>query len=121
MRKILFVMMMCVSLGVNAQRIDKPGEQYDCICEIALQFDGSTRLSTPIIGDVFISDTNKKAIHFSNLPEAIHYLTKRGWKYVCHGVGDFSATLKKEITNDDEILTNIDYIEDVSKKTKKGR
>lgn len=110
MRKILLLFLLCISIGVNAQRIDKPGEPYDYFCNIQLGGDNDGIIHFPKKESMVICDSLNNPIRFESLGDVLVYMTKRGWEYVDIDSGKFwgltvtLALIKKEITDDSQSM-----------------
>lgn len=87
MRKLLFLLLMFITLPACAQRIDKPGEPYDYYIEIKIE----QRLTENIKAKIklpedktfkYLVDENGKRITFVGINDIINYMTMRGWTYV---------------------------------------
>lgn len=104
MRKFILVVMMCVSLGVSAQRVDKPGEPYDYFCILTVDM-SYTRIT---IDDWYreLLDENGKRLGFGTPANAINYMTKRGWLYV-DKIDEKHFLFKITVTSDEQAMQHL--------------
>lgn len=113
MRKILLLLMVCVSLGVNAQ-----SNEYDYYCQVYR--DGAYgRITTPQIGklEYVIYNKNGETEGFVNDPQLLTYMSKRGWQLVnttevrIRGSVNDGLTsvylLKKQVSSDKEAMDGL--------------
>ena len=105
MRKIFVFIMLSVCLGIQAQRVDKPGEPYDYYIdaavlggEIKIFFTGKDLTRKHYI----LTDDNKDVIVFWSLAEFMTYMSKRGWEIVNSSIPEGRIILKKKVFNDSE-------------------
>ena len=122
MRKLFLFLLLCVCTGVSAQRIDKPGEEYDYFCTIFKQYGEKNVL-------IFIQnsskayvllDENDEPIDFKNIANILTYMSKRGWEHVTTNLADTGESLmKKRVTKDEDALKNLNLAEIPYKKNKR--
>ena len=112
-RKILLFIVLCFCISANAQRVDKPGEAYDCFCDV--HADGQNFKVFLLEQDKILVDKDGKKIKFKNITEIMSYLSKRGWIFVdSYGDkkssnNDLHVIMKKIITSDEQALDNIRF------------
>lgn len=114
MRKLLFLLLLFITLPACAQRIDKPGEPYEYFIQVDFIGEISGKFKAKInfydgAGSQYIVDENKKKIEFNNRGDIINYFTKRGWVFVdFYDVSRYyEIVFKKEVKDDSEIKQNI--------------
>lgn len=99
--------LLCLSLSVSAQRIDKPNEPYYIYC-----FAIASNLISPTIyigedkDEYFIMKDNEDKEKFIMGNDLMTYMSKRGWEYV-HGEGSSGYYFRKKVTSDNEAYTNL--------------
>ena len=103
-----------VSMVVDAQRIDKPGEPYEVFCVIEYRSDYcecTFRVEKYSNWPLRNPDGQRLTIHDES--EAINYMTKRGWCYVeflgRNSDGWKRFLFKKTVRTDEEALDLLYY------------
>lgn len=121
MRKLLLFLFMCVCTGVNAQRIDKPGEPYDYYCKIRVIRNNIGIIEIPNSDSSYkFVDEKGENIKFNNHSDLLLYMSKRGWDHVeTYTIIDnytLESIIKKKVNKDDEATNNINISERKEKK-----
>ena len=120
MKKAFLLILLAVSLNINAQAPKTDLKPYDVYCQVVGQLKISGTMSYlrfywyEVKGRTKLVDEKGKVIDFRNILDAINYLGKRGWTYVdCQAWHDeFFYTLKKTVTSDEEAKEGIYIRED---------
>ena len=124
MRKLLLFLFMCVCTGVNAQRIDKPGEPYYYYIETILSTGGEISVSFSDNEKYYVRytiiDENEDVVHFKNDAEVLNFMSKRGWDfvYVTSTANQFYC-FRKLVTNDNDIHKDFKLVKTPYKKKNK--
>ena len=107
MKKLVLLLFMFVSVSASAQRIDKPGEPYYAYCELHLARNMAHIILAKNTQLEALYDDNGEYLKISRM-EAINYMGKRGWEFVCIIDPDRDFYLfKKKVKSDKEILDHI--------------
>lgn len=110
MRKLLFILLLFVTLPACSQRIDKPGEPYDYYIEIKIE----QRLTENIKAKIklpedktfkYLVDENGKRITFVGINDIINYMTMRGWTYVNYEnyINEQLLLFRKNVINNTQV------------------
>lgn len=123
-KTILSLILMCVTLGVNAQNYKKDGKPYPFYCQLLGQTNLIGQLRLTIMWDNqpmenHLRDENGKKIEFNSMTHAMNYMAKRGWEYVdCvtyseAGKPTVHYIFKKYVVNDEEAKEGLRFKSDL--------
>lgn len=122
MKKLLLLLLVCISTSVYAQNIANPGEPYDVYCTIhPYGFMKETfktircEVSFPNMdSDVKLKGDDNKVIIFRDEGEVFSYMAKRGWEYVDVSIRNNNTyyVMKKKVLKDEEALEYINFGKD---------
>ena len=123
MKKLLITLFMMCAVPVCAQRVDKPGEPYDYFVTVMVYQTMTNKLRIDIEwsdGKIsgFLRDSEGNKIEIKTVPEALVYMSKRGWSYVSEfpNGGVINFVFKKSVTSDEEAKQFFYFEEDFKKK-----
>ena len=115
MRKLLFILLLFVTLPACSQRIDKPGEPYDAYCKVYYPLLGLPDVALPNGESGLPLDKDGKAIKFDNMSSFFTYMSKLGWTFV-KDVEQNIYLFKKQVTSDEQIKEGLYFADDFKKK-----
>lgn len=107
MKNLVLLLFLLVTIPVSAQRIDKPGEPYYAYCELYLSNNLVYLVMSKNTKTELLCDDNGEVLKLSRM-EAINYMGKRGWEFVCvleHNIEFY--LFKKKVKSDKEILQHL--------------
>lgn len=115
MRNFLFILLLMIAVPSFSQRVDKPGEPYDYYLHVWPYMDFGKGISVKLkvrfagMKEKSLVDENGKKLTFSNLSEAITYMSKRGWEFVDQFSYDKEHVflMKKQVTDDSQAKDNL--------------
>ena len=117
MKKLLLLLLVCISISVYAQNIANPGEPYDYYCFLHLygnEPELKVEIKTPdSVKTLTILNEENKQILFNNETSLILFMSKRGWQYIRTEKRDvfYWIIMKKSIVNDENAFIDINLSE----------
>lgn len=129
MKKIMFLMLLMMSMSVNAQNSDSKGDTYPFYIDVEPFVRSMNSYAAHIIlserSPLLICDENDEILEFNQEIQIFNYLSKAGWTYVDVLPNGKDYIFKKVVKDEDQIkkelnLKTTDEIKRIQKE-KKGK